>query len=104
IGPGMLVVGDAAGLAYPESGEGICPAIESAHIAAQTLITAGGRYAHEDLQPYAAAIRDLHPPSAATPKSLRGAVAAVGRMLLGSPAFTRRVVLDRWFLRTTPNS
>ena len=59
-----------------------------------------GDYSAEDLQPYATAIRELHPPSAATPKPLRGAVAAVGRMLLGSPTFTRRVVLDRWFLRS----
>ena len=100
VGAGMLVIGDAAGLAYPESGEGICPAIESARIAARTLIASGGRYSAEDLQPYATAIRELHPPSSATPKPLRGAVAAVGRMLLGSPMFTRRVVLDRWFLRS----
>jgi len=26
--------------------------------------------------------------------------AAIGRLLLASPWFTRRVVLDRWFLRT----
>jgi geranylgeranyl reductase family protein len=104
IGPGMLVTGDAAGLAYPESGEGICPAIESARIASRTLTATRGRYSTEELQPYAKAIRALHPPSSPTPKVLRGAVAALGRMLLGSPTFTRRVVLDRWFLRTTPNS
>jgi geranylgeranyl reductase family protein len=104
VGAGMLIVGDAAGLAYPESGEGICPAIESAHIAAQTLIAAGAGCSEADLQPYVTAIRHLHPPSAPTPKPLRGAVAAIGRVLLGSPIFTRRVVLDRWFLRTTPNS
>jgi flavin-dependent dehydrogenase len=102
VGPGMLVIGDAAGLAYPESGEGICPAIESARIASRTLIAARGRYSTDDLQPYAVTIRALHPPSSPTPKALRGAVAALGRMLLGSSTFTRRVVLDRWFLRTTP--
>ena len=101
VGPGMLVIGDAAGLAYPESGEGICPAIESARIGSRTLTASRGRYAAEDLEPYAAAIRALHPPSSPTPKPLRGAVAAVGRMLLGSSTFTRRVVLDRWFLRTS---
>ena len=100
VGPGMLVIGDAAGLAYPESGEGICPAIESAHIAAQTLAAADGHYSQADLQAYADAITNLHPPSKPTPRPLRGTVAAIGRMLLGSPTFTRRVVLDRWFLRT----
>ena len=93
--------GDAAGLAYPESGEGIRPAIESGHLAAQTLIAANGRLRPVDaLQPYADAIRRLHPPApVSSPSRFRAAVAAIGRMLLGSPTFTRRVVLDRWFLR-----
>ena len=43
IGDGVLVAGDAAGLAYPESGEGIKPAVESGRLAAETLIAAGGR-------------------------------------------------------------
>ena len=38
IGDGMLIVGDGAGLAYPESGEGIHPAIASGRLAAETLI------------------------------------------------------------------
>jgi flavin-dependent dehydrogenase len=101
VGAGMLAIGDAAGLAYPESGEGICPAIESGRLAAQTLIAAGSRspIAAADLQPYADAIRRLHPPASATPARLRGTVAAIGRALLGSRTFTRHVVLDRWFLR-----
>ena len=37
---GVLLVGDAAGLAYPQSGEGIRPAIESGLIAASTIIEA----------------------------------------------------------------
>ena len=31
----------------------------------------------------------------------RGIVRRVGRWLLGHPSFTRHIVLDRWFLRTT---
>lgn len=100
VGPGMLVVGDAAGLAYPESGEGISPAIESGLLAARTLVAANGCYDVDYLQPYAAALRRLHPPASRTPAVIRAAVTALGRMLLGSPAFTRHVVLDRWFLRT----
>lgn len=99
-GEGMMVVGDAAGLAYPESGEGICPAIESARLAAQTLIAAEGRSTVGDLLPYVDAIRRLHPPAAVKPPRARAAVTALGRALLGSRAFTRHVVLDRWFLRT----
>jgi geranylgeranyl reductase family protein len=94
---GALLIGDAAGLAYPESGEGILPAIESAQLAARTLIAAGGRYQVDALQPYADAIRQAHPPSRRT--AHKGAASAlVGRLLLRSAAFTRHVVLNRWFL------
>ena len=98
-GPGMLVVGDAAGLAYPESGEGICPAIASALRAAQTLIDAGGRHDVEALQPYADAMHTLHPPVRGSSAPVRAIFAAAGRLLLESTVFTRHVVLDRWFLR-----
>jgi flavin-dependent dehydrogenase len=101
IGDGMLLVGDAAGLAYPESGEGIRPAIESGRLAAHTLIAAAGRSSRADLQPYADEVRRLYPPASRTPSPLRSAVAAAGRLLLSSSTFTRHVVLDRWFLRRT---
>lgn len=99
VGAGMLIVGDGAGLAYPESGEGIHPAIASGRLAAETLIAAGGRHAVEDLQPYAQALGRLHPPVRRPAAPIRTATAAIGRMLLGSPFFTKRVLLDRWFLR-----
>jgi len=99
IDEGMLLIGDAAGLAYPESGEGIRPAIESGRLAARTLAAAAGRTSRSDLQPYADELVRLYPPASHTLGPLRSAVAAMGRLLLGSPAFTRHVVLDRWFLR-----
>jgi geranylgeranyl reductase family protein len=99
VGRGVLLVGDAAGLAYPESGEGIRPAIESGGLAAQTLIASRGRHTIDDLQPYAASVHRHHPPAPVNPAPMRAALAAIGRLLIGSPAFTRHVVLDRWFLR-----
>jgi geranylgeranyl reductase family protein len=99
VASGALTVGDAAGLAYPESGEGIKPAIESGRLAAETLVAARGRLSPDDLQPYADALRRRHPPASPWPAPLRAVSAAIGRVLLGSPAFTRHVVLDRWFLR-----
>jgi flavin-dependent dehydrogenase len=98
---GVLLIGDAAGLAYPESGEGIRPAIESGRLAAHALVAVKGRTSRADLQPYADELRRLYPPASRTPGPLRSAVAAAGRLLLGSPAFARHVVLDRWFLRRT---
>jgi flavin-dependent dehydrogenase len=99
IGDGVLLVGDAAGLAYPESGEGIRPAIESGRLAGETLIAASGRCTREHLQPYADELRRRHPAATPTPALLKSAFAAAGRLLLGSSAFTRHVLLDRWFLR-----
>lgn len=99
VGDGVLVAGDAAGLAYPESGEGIKPAVESGRLAAETLIAARGRVGIEELRPYEAELRRRYPPARRTPTAVAGAVRALGRRLLQSPAFTRRVLIDRWFLR-----
>jgi geranylgeranyl reductase family protein len=99
VASGMLIVGDAAGLAYPESGEGIRPAVESGVCAARTLIAAGGRVTRDALQPYETAMQAAHRPTTPTPKALIPVVKAVGRTLLRSRAFTRHVMLDRWFLR-----
>jgi flavin-dependent dehydrogenase len=101
VGEGMLLIGDAAGLAYPESGEGIRPAIESGRLAAQVLIEAGSPWRLESLRPYAEALGRLHPPAPPRPAFVRAASAAVGRVLMRSSSFTRHVLLDRWFLRTT---
>ena len=99
---GVLLVGDAAGLAYPESGEGIRPAVESGLIAAAAVTEAGEDYRGQRLQAYADRLRARFGPEAGPsgdmiPGFLRKALASA---LLGSSWFTRRVVLDRWFLHT----
>jgi geranylgeranyl reductase family protein len=99
VADGVLLAGDAAGLAYPESGEGIRPAIESGQLAATTLIAANGRRGADDLAPYAESLCAAHVPAARMPEPLRPLTAAVGRVLLNSATFTRHVMLDRWFLR-----
>jgi geranylgeranyl reductase family protein len=96
---GVLLIGDAAGLAYPESGEGIKPAIESACLAARTVIAARGRHGVDDLQPYATTMRRMHPPAWHPPPALEGVTTAIGRAMLRSALLTRHLVLDRWFLR-----
>jgi len=99
IAEGTLVVGDAAGLAYPESGEGIRPAVESGLLAARTLLAAS-RFGRDELLPYEESMRAMHAPVTPTPKPLRPLVKQLGRRLLRSEMFTRRVVIDRWFLRS----
>lgn len=96
---GMLLVGDAAGLAYPQSGEGIRPAVESGLIAADIILEAARDYRREKLQAYprrlAARFGSAPARGGASPGILRNRVA---HMLMGSRWFTRHVVLDRWFL------
>ena len=50
---GLLLMGDAAGLAYEQSGEGIRPAIESGLLAANTISAAQGNYGRQALEPTA---------------------------------------------------
>src|SRR5688572_7938589 len=100
VGDGVLVAGDAAGLAYPESGEGIKPAVESGRLAAETLIAAGDQVGAADLATYDTELRRRYPASRPAPRAFAGVMRALGRGLLRySPAFTRHVVIDRWFLR-----
>jgi flavin-dependent dehydrogenase len=102
VDPGVLLAGDAAGLAYPQSGEGIRPAIESGLLAAATIIEADGRYSRSRLQPYEARLQARFGPGPLSRAVARilpaGFGTATARRLLEMPAFVRHVVLDRWFL------
>jgi geranylgeranyl reductase family protein len=101
VGDGALLIGDAAGLAQPQSGEGIFPAIVSALLAADTILAANGDYRRDNLEPYASrlatrfgsASREI--PSSPT---LSGLLCFFGARLLSSSLFARHIVLDRWFL------
>lgn len=98
-GEGVLLVGDAAGLAYPRSGEGIRPAVESGLLAARTIAEAGGDPAVAKLTAYAERIEArFGPRGPRLPAAAPGWKRALAGRLLASPAFARRVVLDRWFL------
>jgi len=101
-GDGIVLVGDAAGLAYPESGEGIRPAIASGLLAGEVLARTNGRFTCEALLAYARTLRQLHPPRRQSWPATDHMTAALGRLLMRSATFTRHVVLDRWFLRSHP--
>lgn len=96
---GVLLVGDAAGLASGYSGEGIRPAIESGLLAAAAICD--GSDPDDVARRYAAELTArLNLERSAVladwiPQPLR---AWLGRSLLKSRWFTRSVVLDRWFL------
>ena len=99
---GALLVGDAAGLAFAASGEGIRPAVESGLLAADAIAEAQGQYDAQSLMPYEAhLVKQLGSPAkrglaARLPASW---LTSLGAGLLRNSWFCQRVVLDRWFLR-----
>jgi|RhiMetdeSRZDD1v2_1073273.scaffolds.fasta_scaffold110502_3 geranylgeranyl reductase family protein len=111
---GVVLIGDAAGLAYAQSGEGIRPAIESGLLAARAIVAVGGDTRRAALEPYRLALsqrfgveRHAGPsvPTASPPagRGLLGlfpdrTVQSLARRLMATRWFNRRVVLDRWFL------
>ena len=97
----VLLIGDAAGLAYSESGEGIRPAVESGLIAAQVVIGAAGDFSRHRLGEYSALLQQRFGARTESPShDPSTAKAAAARMLMRIPWFVRHVVLERWFLRT----
>jgi flavin-dependent dehydrogenase len=100
----VLLVGDAAGLAEPHSGEGIRPAIESGLLAAEAIAAADGQYGRAALVDYAHALgRRLGAPAGALASMSEwlpeAPKRALGGWLLGQDWFARRIVVDGWFLR-----
>lgn len=99
----VLLIGDAAGLAYPQSGEGIRPAVESSIFAADAVIAARGEYSAAGLQGYAFAIRErFGAPRQRTSADWLPAswLRFAAERLMSNRVFTRKVVIDRWFLHT----
>jgi flavin-dependent dehydrogenase len=102
IDDGVMLVGDAAGLADPRSGEGIRPAIESGLMAASAILGAAGEYGRARLSSYAEQLRSTY----GVGRAARGlsrvvpdrSASALGRYLMRNPWFARHVLLDRWFL------
>jgi flavin-dependent dehydrogenase len=101
VGDGAVLIGDAAGLAYARSGEGIRPAVESGLLAAQTIAEAQGVYDTAHLTPYANRITSRFGPRGAEPSLLDlipdWMLPALAGRMFGNRWFARRVVLDDWF-------
>lgn len=96
---GVLLAGDAAGLAFDSSGEGILPAIVSGRLAAEAVLAAGLRPERLDGAAYARALeRELGPRGAGwRPPSRLARLAAP--FAFRSPAFVRREIVEKRFLR-----
>jgi geranylgeranyl reductase family protein len=104
VGDGILLVGDSAGLAYSQSGEGIRPAVESGLFAADVILSARGEYNQATLHSYSSLLTSqfgkVHDDWSISigrrvPAYL---VNSFAKLLLASQWFSRHVILDKWFL------
>jgi flavin-dependent dehydrogenase len=100
-GDGLLLIGDSAGLAYPQSGEGIRPAVESALLAADLVLELSGDYRRERLAGYARRLEQ----HLGRPRPIRPArwlpeswLQHIATRLMATRWFTKRVVIENWFL------
>ena len=101
---GILLIGDAAGLAYGQSGEGIRPAVESGLLAAKAVLSAGLHSPARVCETYRGLLAQRFG------KSQRESISSLGRrlpaglrsflsqFLLTNRWFSRHVLLERWFL------
>ncbi len=102
----LLLIGDAAGLAYAQSGEGIWPAVYSGLAAGQVIKESKGDYSQARLRNYSDLLSQqlsngngmLHTLAQKLPQKLRNSLA---RWLLTTEPFCRRVVVDNWFLHAS---
>jgi flavin-dependent dehydrogenase len=94
-------------MAYSQSGEGIRPAIESGLLAAKAITEAHGAYRRESLDRYRALLTNRFGPiqddwsvqiGRRLPPRLMN---SLGRALLATKWFSRHIVLENWFLRSS---
>ena len=108
IDDGVLLIGDAVGLAYAHSGEGIRPAIESGLMAADVILAVVAQGIQADfsavhLEPYRLRIKERFGAPQSTGPTDWMPVAVLNFLaarLFASRWFSRHVLLDRWFLHS----
>jgi len=100
----VLLIGDSAGLAYPQSGEGIRPAIESALIAAEVIRDSKDNYSIENLQRYKKAMQIRFGERLPAPDMMERLPMFLkqifARQLMKTQWFTKNIVTDKWFLQS----
>ncbi|MFO1435459.1 MAG: NAD(P)/FAD-dependent oxidoreductase [Gammaproteobacteria bacterium] len=100
VGDSVMLVGDAAGLAYPQSGEGIRPAVESGLLAGQIIAQSRGNLTRVDLHRYGDLIANRFGQRSGGVLASHSSwlKTALARQLLRTRWFDRRIVINRWFL------
>ncbi len=103
VGEGLALIGDAAGVAYPRSGEGIRPAVESALLLARSLRGAPSPPHTEALAAYERAMIRRFGRRGPRRRGVTDLLPAplfsrLAGKLIANRRFARHVVVDRWFL------
>jgi geranylgeranyl reductase family protein len=100
----VLLIGDSAGLAYPQSGEGIRPAVESAILAAEVIRACEDDFSTASLQPYNQSMAQRFGQRLPEPDMMERLPMFVKRMfasqLMKTHWFTKKIVIDKWFLQS----
>lgn len=100
----VLLIGDSAGLAYPQSGEGIRPAIESAILAAQVIIDCNNDYSKSALQAYNHEMESRFGQRLPSPELMERLPLFIKKIaasqLMKTHWFTKKIVTDKWFLQS----
>ena len=100
----VLLIGDSAGLAYPQSGEGIRPAVESAMLAAEIIYDANGDYSKQRLQSYYRLMEERFGARQPAPGLMErlpfGVKKLIAGQLMKTRWFTKNIITERWFLHT----
>lgn len=104
----VLLIGDSAGLAYPQSGEGIRPAVESAMLAADVIRRCEGNYSSSELQLYDELMEQRFGKRFPGPDLMERLPMFIKRLfasqLMKTHWFTKKVVTDKWFLQSHQSS
>lgn len=100
----VLLIGDAAGLAYPQSGEGIRPAVESAMLAADVILSCQGDYSKNRLQAYNDLMQQRFGKRQPAPDLMERLPMFIKKIfasqLMKTHWFTKNIVTDKWFLQS----
>lgn len=100
----VLLIGDSVGLAYPKSGEGIRPAVESAIMAADVIRSCESDYRINKLRPYKERVEQRFgrrsPGLTAIERLPMEIKSVLAGNLMKTRWFTKKVVTERWFLQS----
>ena len=100
----VLLIGDSAGLAYPQSGEGIRPAIESAILAAQVIQDCKSDYSKNNLEAYNNEMVLRFGQRLPAPDLMERLPLFIKKIaasqLMKTHWFTKKIVTDKWFLQS----